>query len=951
MSNNPTRIKQVFFIDSAVPDSDVIVAGLATDAVYYRLDANQDGLQQMADSLAGYSGLDAIQIISHGSPGGLQLSNGLVTQATLDDHSVALSSIGSALSETGDLLLYGCDVAQGDVGQAFIQRLAAADVAIAASAQQNYNHVLGVSDYQLAQMSNLAYSDNPSFDGWNATPHTDPSSDGFFAVEFQKDNDIVIAFRGTDFWSVSDDYSADKAIAGLLPWQAQFTAAIELANEIRSANSGKHIYVTGHSLGGALAQVVSQLFGFSGATFDPGGAQNLISSDEFRQIATEKVDNPDGVGVPTDFINYIVNGSAISGDSGDHVGSSVLLENEPIQNFFQLAEVRDPSPILELLRIYLLHSMDGIERLMQAIVNNDETTFLQQEATTAVTTGDIGVSNQTPDQGSIDFSGTDDNNYLYTNNRDNAIYGYAGNDIIYSFAGNDTVYAGDGDDTISTAQGDDVIDAGSGDDTVSAGSGDDTIEVNATSGWDSIDGGAGTDLLSVVFSGMTSYYIWSSPLYTVGAGSDLNQIQSMLADAASTATMMLYINPYDYTVFTRADLHNIEHYDITATDYDDLLIYLGGIRYLGGNGTDTFYADWSSTPTLITWNNLPNTTQTVNGSTVSGLERLLLTTGSGNDKLSNTTVSTDDTFITGAGNDTLNGGAGNDVLTGGTGNDTYVVDTTNDVITELKSEGIDTVNSPISWTLQANLENLTLLGMTAINATGNTLNNVLTGNAAANTLNGGTGADKMTGGLGNDIYIVDKVGDKVIESSTLATEIDSINSSVSYILAANVENLTLTGTAALNGTGNSSANTLTGNTANNLLLGNAANDTLSGGAGNDKLDGGTGNDVLTGGADLDLFRFTTAPTANRDTITDFSVADDTIQLENAVFKKLATPGVLKAANFVKAGAAHDLNDYLVYNPATGTLSYDADGNGTGVAVQIALLGVNLALTNADFVII
>ena len=121
--------------------------------------------------------------------------------------------------------------------------------------------------------------------------------------------------------------------------------------------------------------------------------------------------------------------------------------------------------------------------------------------------------------------------------------------------------------------------------------------------------------------------------------------------------------------------------------------------------------------------------------------------------------------------------------------------------------------------------------------------------------------------------------------------------------------------------------------------------------GNDKLDGGTGNDVLTGGAGLDLFRFTTAPTANGDTITDFSVTDDMIQLENAVFKKLINPGVLKAANFVKAGAAHDLNDYLVYNPATGALSYDADGSGAGAGVQIALLGVNLALTNADFVIV
>ena len=100
-----------------------------------------------------------------------------------------------------------------------------------------------------------------------------------------------------------------------------------------------------------------------------------------------------------------------------------------------------------------------------------------------------------------------------------------------------------------------------------------------------------------------------------------------------------------------------------------------------------------------------------------------------------------------------------------------------------------------------------------------------------------------------------------------------------------------------------------------------------------------------------MFRFTSTPTANVDTLTNFSVADDTLQLENAVFKKLAAPGVLKPANFVKVGAPHDLNDYVVYNATTGALSYDADGNGVGAAQQIALLGGNLALTNADFVII
>ncbi|ASF48541.1 M10 family metallopeptidase C-terminal domain-containing protein [Methylovulum psychrotolerans] len=116
--------------------------------------------------------------------------------------------------------------------------------------------------------------------------------------------------------------------------------------------------------------------------------------------------------------------------------------------------------------------------------------------------------------------------------------------------------------------------------------------------------------------------------------------------------------------------------------------------------------------------------------------------------------------------------------------------------------------------------------------------------------------------------------------------------------------------------------------------------------------GGLGNDTLTGGAGSDVFRFNTAPSAgNTDTVLDFTVADDTIQLENAVFTQLTATGVLNAAEFKIGAAAADANDFIIYNAGTGALSYDADGNGAGAAVQIAILGVGLALTNADFVVI
>ena len=143
---------------------------------------------------------------------------------------------------------------------------------------------------------------------------------------------------------------------------------------------------------------------------------------------------------------------------------------------------------------------------------------------------------------------------------------------------------------------------------------------------------------------------------------------------------------------------------------------------------------------------------------------------------------------------------------------------------------IDTVQSSVTHTLASQRGKPRLTGTAAINGTGNTLANRLTGNAAANVLNGGAGADTMIGGLGNDTYIVDNAADVVTETSALATEIDTVQSSVTRTSGANLENLVLTGTAAINGTGNALANRLTGNAAANTLNGGMGNDVLNGGA-------------------------------------------------------------------------------------------------------------------------
>src|SRR5206468_9030569 len=189
----------------------------------------------------------------------------------------------------------------------------------------------------------------------------------------------------------------------------------------------------------------------------------------------------------------------------------------------------------------------------------------------------------------------------------------------------------------------------------------------------------------------------------------------------------------------------------------------------------------------------------------------------------------------------LDGGAGADTLIGGAGNDTYFVDSTGDVVTELASEGTDTVVSSVDSTLGANLENLTLTG-SALSGTGNAQDNVITGNANANVLDGGAGADTMAGGAGDDTYFVDSCGDVVTELAGEGT--DTVVSSIDYTLGANLENLTLTGTAA-NATGNSLANVITGNAHDNVLDGGAGADTLIGGAGDDTYFVDSTGDVVT----------------------------------------------------------------------------------------------------------
>ncbi|MBD2442062.1 hypothetical protein H6G25_02350 [Dolichospermum sp. FACHB-1091] len=403
-----------------------------------------------------------------------------------------------------------------------------------------------------------------------------------------------------------------------------------------------------------------------------------------------------------------------------------------------------------------------------------------------------------------------------------------------------------------------------------------------------LDGGAGTDTL-IGGLGNDIYVVDSTTdIITENANEGTDTIQSSVTLTLATNVENLTLTGTAAINGTGNELNNV----ITGNTANNILDGgAGNDTLIGGLGNDIYVVD--STTDTITENASGGTdtiqssvTYTIATLALANVENLTLT----GTAAINGTGNAGNNVITGNGaNNTLNGGAGTDTLIGGLGNDIYVVDSTTDTITENASGGTDTIQSSVTYTIAtlANVENLTLTGTAAINGTGNAGNNVITGNGANNILNGGAGTDTLIGGLGNDIYVVDSTTDTITENASGGT--DTIQSSVTYTIATvtNVENLTLTGTAAANGTGNAGNNVITGNGANNIL---------NGGAGNDILTGGFGKDTLTGGLGADRFDYRTLADSvfsNFDVITDFNAntGNDLFLVSTArsVFNNVTTP--------------------------------------------------------------
>jgi len=403
--------------------------------------------------------------------------------------------------------------------------------------------------------------------------------------------------------------------------------------------------------------------------------------------------------------------------------------------------------------------------------------------------------------------GTGDDLLLGGSGSDN-LQGEASNDVLRGASGADQITGGDGNDLLLGGAGDDYLDGGNGDDVIFLEGDFGTVDGTNFGFFGTRVGGAGADVLKVTPNGGGNggFSASGTQFSAFNLVADFNPSQ---AGEMIDLSALTWVRGFGDLGISNLTINGVTFARVSATSgTQQLMINLRGVTSSQLNAT---HFKFTTTPGLVFG-------------------------GTGNDTLTGD-----------AGGNTIDGGAGADNMTGRTGDDTFIVDNLGDVVNELPGGGFDTVQSGVTYTLPADVENLVLTGATATNGTGNANSNRITGNSGNNVLDGHGGADTLIGGAGNDTYIVDDQADTILEN--LGEGTDSVESSVSFTLGNNIENLTLTGTDRSNATGNAFNNVLTGNATDNILDGAGGADTMAGGAGDDTYYVDNAGDIVTENVD------------------------------------------------------------------------------------------------------
>ena len=895
MSNNSfprQTATTIVFIDASLSDYQTLQAGIIEGVKTVIISPEQDGIEQISQILQQYPHITTIHILSHGAPGCLYLGNSQLNLTNIHNYTQQLQQW-----QPQNILLYGCNVAAGDAGAEFIHKLhQITNATISASTTKTGNAALGgnwqlevnipVTDVETFHGTSLPYLPNIVFNADTLNTYQ-----GVFAptlVGNYNTTGIAYGVQVVGNYAYVADWSSGLQIINI-----SNPAVPTLVGTYDTSSYAHGVQVVGNYAYVADGYSGLQIIDISNATtptlkgnYDTSASARGVQvvgnyayvADDYSGLQIIDISNPT---TPTLKGNYDTSGWACGVQV---VGNyAYVIDYDPglqIDSGLQIIDISNPAAPTLVGNYDTSGSARGVQVVGNYAYVADGYLGLQI----------IDISNPTTPtlKGNYDTSefawGVQVvGNYAYVADH------YSGLQIIDISNPAAPTLVGNYD-TSGVALGVQVVgnyayvaDAHGGLKIigVSEFTSGKQAPTNITLSTITI---AENQALGTVVGNFTTTALDTGDTFTyslvTGDGATDNSLFTITNNQLKTNFVFDFEAKNSYSIRVRTtdqgglffekqltigvtDLNDNESFTTTAqqdiidADYgeDTITSTFANLQQndtiKGGNGTDTLIITGGTVNDLISIDASNTTNQLdIPGTTVFGFERFDLSSFTGTISFDGTTGNDwikagtgDDILIAGDGNDYLNGGVSADLLIGGKGNDTYVIDNVGDVIAEGFNGGIDTVESSITWTLRANLENLTLQGTTAINGTGNNLNNIMTGNTGNNVLNGGLGNDTLIGGLGNDTligrlgndsYYVDNAADIIKENANAGT--DSVfSTAATYTLSANVENLTLQGTTAINGTGNTLSNNITGNVADNVLTGGTGADTLTGGVGNDSL--------------------------------------------------------------------------------------------------------------------
>ncbi len=784
MGVNKNPITKLLIIDSQVNEWQTLVSDAKPDTAVLVIYPNADGLSQITDYLTawqarpeaeGFTTFDSIHIVSHGSAGSLLLGASSLNNTNLANHADELVVIGQALSPNGDLLLYGCDVAQGETGQQFIQTLAEyTGTDVAASVNLTGHSDLG-GDWTLEQASGQIEATTLQYTDYTATFDITPLGlalqdqtifdvgryiefGSLFSILSYGDgalalNDVAGKNKYTSFIDegFNDDYRSfftenqqlgkswellsDKASANG-NWNTAWGSVLNswLGGNTHAAFTSGGLYNAYLDSTGSLStdQYISQTDYTKYVTHDPdNGATNEFPNSynwlgDSNALLAQSFDSPDDGTLVLTFRGTDEFDGAFTGGQ-TWVGDGAFLHYEAFRPLIDAAYTyaSDPSNYIKHI-VVSGHSLGGAMADIFTLVDASRFAAIDNSDLTIVSLASPGLDPDTIFDGLANFgfgekydrslafptSAIDPNLGLFETNLISEFY--------HGFAHDkDRVYFAEKGESYLLGNGLGVIDPW-------------LFNANGV-----IEGNTNFDATVLNLPTITNWDVDYKNIYY-----DFN-----LIDPSSYTPYAKHGFGADHNaqIYWR-DIHELYSSPLSSYYVDQNLVFGRGL--FAANQSSWFKPD--ILPSLLddqiglgvgpvednglSWNLGGN-------DFLLGLE--------GNDNLQG--KGGDDLLDGGAGDDTLDGGSGMDRLSGGAGNDTYIIDDDLDQIFENANQGINTVKASINYTLPTNVENLTLVLDSDINGTGNDLSNIITGNDGHNFLRGLRGDDTLVAGGGFDV--------------------------------------------------------------------------------------------------------------------------------------------------------------------------------------------------------